>query len=173
MVQTTYTSLNFTVTWDVPTPITMTSAMNYTFSPNGPNLWAHATILDANGVAVWSTTSGACTIPMVPAVGTYPAPNWEAWVNLPQGSYTLIFGHVGGDTILSYMMGCATATVGFPTFLELIPEEHDGSPRWNGGEYVPRYTKVVILGRGVFIRDGNTGALYDVVTRGVVGASNY
>jgi len=29
----------------------------------------------------------------------------------------------------------------------------------------PRYTKVVIEGRGVFIRDGWTGALYDLITR--------
>jgi hypothetical protein len=168
MVQTTYTSLNFTVTWDVPTPITMTSAMNYTFNPNGPSVWAHAAIIDANGVAVWTTVGGACSITS-DAVGTYPAANWEAWVNLPHGSYTLVFGYFGIDNLQPQMFGCATATVGFPMFLELIPDDHDGSPRWSGGEYVPRYTKVVILGRGVFIRDGHTGKLYDVVTRGVVG----
>jgi hypothetical protein len=46
--------------------------------------------------------------------------------------------------------------------LELLPEAVDVV---EANEYRPRYTKVVIEGRGVFIRDGWTGAIYDLITR--------
>jgi hypothetical protein len=43
-----------------------------------------------------------------------------------------------------------------------MPEAIEAS---EANEYQPRYTKVVIEGRGVFIRDNYNGSLYDLITR--------
>lgn len=59
--------------------------------------------------------------------------------------------------------GCITVTFEGLTFLELLPAQPVTITAPD--EYHPRYTKVVIEGRGVFIRDNHTGGTYDILTR--------
>jgi hypothetical protein len=59
--------------------------------------------------------------------------------------------------------GCITVTFEGVNFLELLPNED--SLNEDTSTHRPRYTKVVIEGRGVFIRDEWTGAIYDLITR--------
>ncbi len=166
MTQGNYSVVNFTVNYNAPTPIAMTSAMNYTWMPQGQPVYAHAFIMQ-DGEVVWSTLTGSCSVSAYPSWGTWPAANWEGWIDLPQGQYQVVFGYIGGELGgAQSMTGCAEIVIGMPVLLELLPHELTPS-RDHWGKVRSRFSKVVIEGRGVFIRDGLTGVLYDVVTRRV------
>lgn len=164
-VQYNYATVAFSTSGVAPVQIEVTSAMNYTWNPNGANVYAHLWIFNECHVdPVWTTTGGACATGT--GEGGYPSQNYMAWVDLPAGDYVLLFGYVGSPLGgAQSMTGCVEVTIGYPTVLELLPSSGRG-----GGadpEYVPRYTKVIVEGRGVFIKDGHTGELYDVLTRKV------
>jgi hypothetical protein len=67
--------------------------------------------------------------------------------------------------------GCISYTFGYPNFLESTDYDTDQVTDQVTPNYPPskerkvRYEKIVIEGRGVFIRDGWTGQIYDIVTR--------
>jgi hypothetical protein len=163
-IQSNYSVINFTVNYDAPTPIAATSATNYAWSPNGPNVYAHAFILQ-DGEVVWTTIGGACAVNVYPSSGDWPSQNWEGFIDLPQGQYQVVFGYIGGDLGgAQNQIGCVDLVIGIPILLS-EPEPEPQGGKWSGGEYQPRYTKVVIEGRGVFVRDNYTGKLYDYLTR--------
>jgi hypothetical protein len=161
-----------------PYPIEVSSMANYTDFPNTGINHQHFIIMDAcDGNIVATTYQFACAVSTGLCGGSPVAtsPLYTAWLCLPAGTYIAYIGYMNStdlpfDTYFQ-QFGCITYTFGFPTFLNgAEPEQEQGGGGYvePSAEYVPRYTKVVIEGRGVFIRDGWTGLLYDLRTKRVV-----
>lgn len=170
-IQYNYMSVAFTA-GEQNTRITMTSEMNYTFSPFTSNVYAHLFIFDGCGMMpVYSTTTGACAVGADLLVsGQVPAQNYDIEIALPQGDYVLIFGYIGLVTGGGQsMFGCAELTIGSPSFLDLQPEQHGAGRDHFGTPKGKRFRKVAIEGRGLFIQDTETGELYDLQMRKVSG----
>ena len=147
------------------TTINVSSQMNYINAPFTPWNFAHIQVIDeCQGEQVWNTSGGACAVGSDLALtGEHPAQNYSVDLALPSGTYILVFGYA----MQPNQFGCVTVGIGNPTFLDLKPEDH-GAGRNHWGEKKPRYTKLVIEGRGVFIRDNQTGQVYDLQTRRVM-----
>jgi hypothetical protein len=145
------------------TTINVTSQMNYIFAPTTPWNFAHLQLFDGcGGNQVWNTSSGACAVGgNLALTGEHPAQNYSVDLALPAGTYILVFGYAS----IPEQFGCVTVGIGNPTFLDLKPEDHGAGRNHWGEKKQPRYTKVVIEGRGVFIRDNHTGEVYDLRTR--------
>jgi hypothetical protein len=162
-----YATVAFTVS-ETPYPIHLWSDYNYVPFPNSPTNIPFIGILDAcDGELIYTSIGGACSVGSdigAPASGQEYTLN----LNLPVGDYIAVIGFWAAEGNPYELEGCIEYTFGQIGFLNgAEPEQEQGG----GGyvepsvEYVPRYTKVVIEGRGVFIRDGWTGELFDVITR--------
>lgn len=172
-----YVSVQFT-TDGTPYPIEVWSDANYVDFPNTPTNIPHIRIFSGcGGQLLYSNNGGACAFGSSISPPSPPgATEYQLTLNLPSGTYVATIGYMNTTDLPfnSYFAqeGCISYTFGPPTFLE-FPNE-DSTPPTDFSTPVeivsapPRYTKVVIEGRGVFIRDGKDGMLYDVVTRRVV-----
>lgn len=150
------------------TTLTVTSQMNYTFAPFTPWNWAIVHVIDAcGGSQIWNTMGGACSVGQGQSVsigGNYPGPNWFVDLALPEGTYYVVFGYA----MQPDQFGCVTVGIGNPGFLN-IDEEGDAELAQVviKEKKLPRRTKVIIEGRGVYIRDNVTGKMWDIRNRQV------
>jgi len=166
-----YSTVAFTVT-ETPYPIHVWSDFNYIEFPTSPINAADIGIFDeCGGDLLYYSGAGAC---QVGSAISPPAPNVQEYtlmLDLPLGNYIAVIGFWAADGNPYTFEGCIEYTfgpIGFLDGADMEQEQGGGGYREPSTEYVPRYTKVVIEGRGVFIRDNHSGQLYDVVTRKVV-----
>lgn len=122
--QTYYSTIAFTAT-EQPTQISVTSQLNYIFSPFGVNILAHIWIFDGcNGTPVYTTITGACATGQGLLVsGVVPAQNYDISLNLPPGDYIALFGYIGNPSNQHQIFGCVDISIGAPYFLELSPTD--------------------------------------------------
>jgi len=166
-----YATVAFTVS-ETPYPIHLWSDHNYVAFPDSPTNVPKIGIFDAcDGELIYYTGSFACYVGS--DIGA-PAPSAQEYtlnLNLPLGDYIAVIGFWAAEGNPYELEGCIEYTFGAIGFLNgAEPEQEQGGGGYvaPSAEYVPRYTKVVIEGRGVFIRDGHTGLLYDLRTKRVV-----
>lgn len=166
-----YITVEFT-TDGTPYPIHVWSNSNYADFPNSPTNFADFAIYDGcGGDMLYSTGTLACSFGSQIAP---PAPNgieYTVFLNLPAGTYIAVVGFWAAVGNPYPITGCIDYTFGAIGFLELPNEDtspNEDSSNEDSSPLFPRYTKVVIEGRGVFIRDGKDGEIYDLLTRRVV-----
>lgn len=164
-----YMTVQFT-TDGSPYPIHAWSNANYVDFPNSPiNYPDFAIYTGCGGDLVYTTFGGAC------AFGSDvspPAPNGIEYtmnLDLPAGTYVAVIGFWSAVGSPYEIEGCIQYTFGGIQFLDgAEPPQELPNVLEQEYHYVPRYTKVVIEGRGVFIRDGKDGKVYDLLTRRVI-----
>jgi hypothetical protein len=164
-----YITVEFT-TDGQPYPIHVWSDHNYVDFPTSPINYADFAIYDGCGGELLYTTYGlACSVGSSIAP---PAPNgieYTVFLDLPAGTYIAVIGFwaaVGNPYELEGCIDYTFGAIGFLNGAEPPQELPNASEREY--RYVPRYTKVVIEGRGLFIWDGKDGRLYDLVTRRII-----
>lgn len=164
--QTYYSSVAFTA-GNEPTQIVVSSQLNYTFNPFGPNIFAHMWVFDGcNGQPVWTTITGACATGQDLLIsGVVPAQNYDISLNLPPGDYIALFGYIGNPSIQHQIFGCVELSIGTPYFLELSPT--DKSPT-NNKETPVIYPRKIMHPRHGFIVEYKEGYYIDATFRQVV-----
>ena len=175
-----YVSVQFT-TEGTPYPIEVWSDANYVDFPTSPTNVAHIRIFtECLGQLLYSSNSFSCAFgssisPPYPLGST----EYQLMLNLPAGTYVATIGYMNATDLpfntYYAQEGCISYTFGYPNLLDLYSTDHDTDqvptkypPSTDQVERKVRYVKVVIEGRGVFIRDGYTGEIYDLLTRRVV-----
>jgi hypothetical protein len=167
-----YQTVAFTVT-ETPYPIHLWSDYNYVAFPNSPINIPFIGILDAcDGELIYTSIGGACSVGS-DIGGVSNGTEFTLMLNLPIGDYIAVIGFWGAEGNPFGFEGCIEYTFGAIGFLNMDSSNEDSSPNVDSSNedsspLYPRYTKVVIEGRGVFIRDGWTGLLYDLRTKRVV-----
>jgi hypothetical protein len=166
-----YATVAFTVS-ETPYPIHLWSDHNYVDFPNSPTNVPKIGIFDAcDGELIYYTGSFACYVgsdigPTGPSVQEYTLN-----LNLPLGDYIAVIGFWAAEGNPYELEGCIEYTFGQIGFLNTPDVSAPPQPVSAPPQPVsapPRYTKVVIEGRGVFIRDNHSGELYDLITRKIV-----
>lgn len=162
-----------------PYPIEVVSMANYSDFPNSPVNHQQFIIMDAcDGSIVATTYQFSCAVGSGLCGGSSlgSSPEYTAWLCLPAGTYIAYIGYMNStdlpfDTYFE-QFGCITYTFGAPSLLDLPNEDSSNEDSSNvdssnvdSSPAYPRFTKEVILGRGVFIRDRHTGRLYDIMTK--------
>ena len=165
-----YQTVSFTVT-ETPYPIHLWSDYNYVQLPNTPTNIPFIGILDACGEQlIYTSIGGACSVGS-DIGGVSSGTEFTLMLNLPVGDYIAVIGFWAAEGNPLDFEGCIQYTFGQIGFLDGAEDkEQQGGSGYVAPsvEYVPRYTKVVIDGRGVFIRDNHSGKLFDVITRKIV-----
>jgi hypothetical protein len=166
-----YATVAFTVS-ETPYPIHLWSDHNYVAFPNSPTNVPKIGIFDAcDGELIYYTGSLACYVGSGIGPTGPSAQEYTLNLNLPLGDYIAVIGFWAAEGNPYELEGCIEYTFGAIGFLNgAEPEQEQGGGGYvaPSAEYVPRYTKVVIEGRGVFIRDNHSGELYDLITRKIV-----
>lgn len=167
-----YVTVEFT-TDGTPYPIQVVSDANYVDFPTTPINHQAVYILDGcNGNIVASSRTLSCAISGY--CGQPMDQEYTAIFCLPAGTYVAYIGYMNNNDLPfnTYFQqeGCISYTFGHPVFLNGAQPPID-LPNIKGEDAAPlypRYTKVVIEGRGVYIRDAKDGRLYDLRTRRIV-----
>jgi hypothetical protein len=162
-----YQTVAFTVE-ESPYEIHLWSDYNYVAFPNTPTNIPFIGILDeCDGELIYTSMGGACSVGSQIG-GASSGTEFTLMLNLLPGDYIAVIGFWAAAGNPLEFEGCIQYTFGAIGFLDgAEPEQEQGGSGYvqPSVEYVPRYTKVVIDGRGVFIRDNHSGKLYDIITR--------
>jgi hypothetical protein len=165
-----YATVAFTVS-ETPYPIHLWSDYNYVDFPTTPTNIPHIGIFDScDGELIYTSFGGACLVGSdigAPASGQEYTLN----LNLPLGDYIAVIGFWAAEGNPYELEGCIEYTFGAIGFLNNPDVSTPPQPVSTPPQPVstpPRYTKVVIEGRGVFIRDNHSGELYDLITRKII-----
>lgn len=165
-----YQSVSFTVT-ESPYQIHLWSDYNFTAFPNSPTNWPYIGILDeCNGDLIYYSGGGACSVGSAIG-GVSSGTEFTLMLNLPIGEYIAVIGFWASQGNPYGFEGCIEYTFGAIGFLDgAEPEQQQGGSGYvePSSDYVPRYIKLIIEGRGVFILDSYTGELYDIRTRRIM-----
>lgn len=168
-----YVTVQFT-TDGTPYPIEVWSDANYVDFPNSPTNIAHIRILDGcGGQLLYSNNGGSCMFGgSISPPSPFGATEYQLMLNLPSGTYIAVIGYMNHTDLPfnSYFAqeGCISYTFGYPSFLELEDSSDDNLNDPLIKKSKIRYKKIVIEGKGIFIKDEYTGMLYDIITRKIV-----
>ena len=165
-----YQTVSFSVT-ESPYQIHLWSNYNYVEFPNTPiNIPFIGVIDECNGDLIYYSGGGACSVGSSIG-GVSSGTEFTLMLNLPIGDYIAVIGFWAAEGNPLNFEGCIEYTFGAIGFLnseEPEPEQGGSGYVEPSKEYVPRYTKLIIEGRGVFIRDNHSGKLYDIATRTII-----
>ena len=165
-----YQTVSFSVT-ESPYQIHLWSNYNYVEFPNTPiNIPFIGVIDECNGDLIYYSGGGACSVGSSIG-GVSSGTEFTLMLNLPIGDYIAVIGFWASQGNFYGFEGCIEYTFGAIGFLdgaEPEPEVIGSGYVEPSVKYVPRYTKLIIEGRGVFILDSYTGELYDITTRRIM-----